>query len=678
MWRVGIDVGGTFTDLFAWEEDTGQSVTAKVLTTKHDRALGVLQAIAQARLPMERITALVHGSTTATNALIERSYPSAAMVTTEGFRDTIEIGRQRRERLYDPYQVKPRPLIPRRYRLTVHERVSAQGEVITALDENEAKRVADRIAEMGLGSVAVAFINAYVNPLHEQRMGEILRARLPHAYIALSSETRPKFRELGRFVTTAVRAVLLPVMSAYFDRLETELRERGFRGALSIIKSNGGTMSVELARQRPEELIESGPAGGVAYASYLSSHSGFTRAIHTDMGGTSFDASIVEDGKGLITHEYELEWEMPIITPMLDIRSVGAGGGSIAWIDQGGSLRVGPQSAGSEPGPACYRRGGVEATVTDANLVLGRLEPTLGGKFTLDQEAAEIAVAKVARQVNLDPLRTAEGIIQITCENMAQAIKMVLIDRGRDPRDFVLVSFGGAGPMHACFIARALNIPQVVVPAYAGVASAFGATAMDIRHDLEAFFYAPVEGVDLERLNQLYDQLERQGRQLVAQEAVSQAHISVSRGAQMRYIGQSYEVETPAPNDGPLTAVALSQIVQSFHQEHEREYGVASTQFTPAFVSLGVTVVGHNSRPPIMQGKAVADKNPLKGERRVYFSGHWLPTAVYDGQQLFQGFSFAGPAIVEYEHACAVLPPGTSATVDGLENLVVSCQEEKR
>jgi N-methylhydantoinase A len=592
-------------------------------------------------------------------------------VTTEGFRDTIEIGRQRRERLYDPYQTKPRPLIPRRYRLTVPERVSAQGEVLVPLDEDAAHRVADRIAAMELGSVAVAFINAYVNPAHEQRMGEILRARLPHGYVALSSDTRPKFRELGRFVTTAIRAVLLPVMSAYFDRLATRLRERGFRGSLFIIKSNGGMMGVELAKQRPEELIESGPAGGVAYASYLSARSGFNRAIHTDMGGTSFDASIVEDGHGLITHEYELEWEVPVITPMLDIRSVGAGGGSIAWVDQGGSLRVGPQSAGADPGPACYSRGGTEATVTDANLLLGRLEPTLGGKFTLDRQAAEEAVAKVARQVNLDTLRAAEGIIFITCENMAQAIKMVLIDRGRDPRDFVLVSFGGAGPMHACFIARALNIPQVVVPAYAGVASAFGATAMDLRHDLETFLYSPVEGVDLVRLNQLYDRLEEQGRALLAQEALTHDRVSVSRGAQMRYIGQSYEVETPVPAER-LTAATLPQIVQNFHREHEREYGVASAQFAPAFVSLGVTVIGHNEKPPIVQASAATGLDPRKGERRVYFAGHWLATPVYDGQRLTQGFSLRGPAMVEYAHSCAVLPPDMRAVVDALDNLVIS------
>jgi len=671
MWRVGIDVGGTFTDLFAWEEETKQSVAAKVLTTKHDRALGVLQVIEQAQLPVEQIATLIHGSTTATNALIERSYPPAAMVTTEGFRDTIEIGRQRRQHLYDPYQTKPKPIIPRRHRLTVPERISAQGEVLVPLAEDAARKVAERIAELELGSVAVAFTNAYVNPSHEQRMGEILTQRLPQVYIALSSDTRPKFRELGRFVTTAIRAVLLPVMSAYFERLEARLRERGFRGSVFIIKSNGGMMGVELAKQRPEELIESGPAGGVAYASYLSARSGFARVIHTDMGGTSFDASIVEDGQGLITHEYELEWEVPLITPMLDIRSVGAGGGSIAWVDQGSSLRVGPQSAGAEPGPACYGRGGRAATVSDANLLLGRLEPTLGGKFTLDRQAAEEAVSQVASQVGLDMLRAAEGMIHITCENMAQAIKMVLIDRGRDPRDFVLISFGGAGPMHACFIARSLNIPQVVVPAYAGVASAFGATAMDIRHDLETFFYSPVAGVDLARLNLLYDRLEEQGRALLAREALAWERVSVSRSAQMRYIGQSYEVETPVPL-GQLSAVSLPQIVQSFHQAHEREYGMASEQFAPAFVSLGVTVVGHNPEPPTVETSTATGLDPRKGERRVYFAGQWLLTPVYNGQLLTQGFTLHGPAIVEYTHSCAVLPPDTTAVVDQLDNLVIS------
>jgi N-methylhydantoinase A len=664
MWRVGIDVGGTFTDLFAWDEASGRSVTSKVLTTKHDRALGVVQAIEKAAIAPGEIACLVHGSTTATNALIERSYPPVAFITTDGFRDTLEIGRQRRRHIYDPYQTKPRPIVPRRHRFTVPERISAAGEVLRPLDEEAARAVAARVAEGGFASVAIAMINAYANGAHERRMREILVEGRPGLRVAISSETRPQFRELGRFVTTAVRAALLPVMAEYLERLERLLRERGFSGSLFVLKSNGGM----------EELIESGPAGGVAYVSYLSARSGFPRAIHTDMGGTSFDTSIVEDGRGLVTHEYELEWEVPLVTPMLDIRSVGAGGGSIAWVDAGGSLRVGPQSAGSDPGPACYGQGGREPTVTDANLLLGRLDPTLGGKIALDRRAAEEAVGAIAERVGLELLPAAEGIIRISCENMAQAIKMVLVDRGRDPRDFVLVSFGGAGPMHACFIARAMNIPKVIVPAYAGVASAFGGTVMDVRHDLEAFFYSPVAETDLERLNALYAELEHGGRALLAREGVSEDRIVLTRSAQMRYVGQSYEVETGVPA-GRLDAAALSAVVASFHEEHRREYGVASEVFAPAFVSLGVTAVGRSERQPTAVREAAGGGGagePRKGERPVYFGGAWLRTALLDGEALVPGVTVRGPAIVEYAHACAVLPPDTEAVVDDLDNLIVS------
>jgi N-methylhydantoinase A len=405
MWRIGIDVGGTFTDLFAVNEATGETRTAKVLTTKRRLVEGVMAALARPGIPPAEIGEIVHGSTTATNALIERAFPPSAMITSEGFRDTIEIGRQRRSHLYDPYQVKEKPLIPRRLRFTLNERVSAQGEVIRPLDEKATRALAERILALGVETIAVCFINAYADARHERRVREIIAEVAPKIRVAISSETRPQFRELGRFVTTVVRAVLLPVMASYLQELEKSLAAWGFKGSLLIIKSNGGVMGPAAAMERPEELIESGPAGGVAYASALSrTLSEHSKIIHTDMGGTSFDVSIVEDGEGLITNSYELQWEMPIITPMLDIRSIGAGGGSLAWIDEGGSLRVGPRSAGSEPGPACYGRGGQEATVTDANLMLGRLEPTLGGKFTLDTDAAHRAVAKVGEKVGLDPI----------------------------------------------------------------------------------------------------------------------------------------------------------------------------------------------------------------------------------------------------------------------------------
>src|SRR3954454_21973535 len=599
MLRVGVDVGGTFTDLFAWDGDAPEDSRvreAKVLTTPADPSVGVMNALEAAGIDPSTIVTIVHGTTIATNALIERRYREPALITTTGFRDVLEIGRQRRRRLYDPYQVKVPPLIERSRRFTVAERMSADGTPVEPLDRDEARRVAERVAATGIQSVAGAFINAYRNGEHEEAMRDALLDVLPDAKVALSSQTRPKMRELGRFVTTAIRAALLPAVDDYIDRLQRKLEEAGCRAPLFIVKSNGGMMSGATARQRPEELIESGPAGGVAAGSYLSTLMGSSSLIITDVGGTSFEASLMEDGQGLVTDEYEIEWERPVITPMLDIRSIGAGGGSIAWIDDGGSLRVGPKSAGADPGPACYGRGGTQPTVTDANLVLGRIDPSLGGKLTLDVAAATEAVRTVAEPLGLSVLDCAEGITQIVSENMAVAIRMVSTDRGRDPRDHTLVAFGGAGGLHAYEIARAVGIESVLVPPYAGVACAFGATTMDVRHDLERTFYAPIDGVDLAALNEAFAALEDDVRTLLGADDVAGADIVLERSAQMRYVGQSYEVTTPVP-DGELDAAAVEALAGTFNGVHEREYGVASSDFAVAFVTLRVTGIGRTAKP---------------------------------------------------------------------------------
>lgn len=688
MWRVGVDVGGTFTDLFGWEETSGERVTAKVLTTPWDRSVGVIEAVKRAArdsveaveqsgIPFARISCLVHGTTTATNALIERSYPNPAMVTTDGFRDTIEIGRQHRKELYDPYQKKPKPLIPRRYRYTVPQRTNVKGEEERPLDTAAAHAVAEKIRAEGITSVAVCFINSYVNAAHERQMRDILLARIPDAHVMLSGETRPLFREHGRFVTTAVSAALKPVMAAYFEHLLARLTAQGFRGSLLILKSSGGVMGVDLAKEHPEELLESGPAGGVAYAGYLAETTRERSILCADMGGTSFDVSIVEDGKGLVTREYELEFEMPIILPMLDIHSVGAGGGSIGWVDTGGSLRVGPRSAGSQPGPACYGTGGSEPTVTDANLLLGRLEPTLGGKINLDRAAAERAMDTVAGRLGLSAVETADAMVRISCEIMAQAVKKVIINRGRDPRDFVLTSFGGAGPMHACFVARAMDIPKVVVPAAAGVASAFGATVMDLRQDVERFLYAPVAEVDLERLNATYAELEQTALDRLARDNVDAGNAALHRTAQMRYVGQTYEIETPIP-EGPLSRDSLAEIAAAFHAAHKQEHGVSSDIFEPAFVSLSVAATAPTAAVPAYTRPAGKNVVAMKNTRPVYFAGEWLDCPVYNGQILAPGHRTEGPAILEYLDSVAVLPPGARATVDSHGNLIIDVGPERR
>lgn len=670
MWRVGIDVGGTFTDFFAWNEDDGSYKTAKVLTTKDDRSRGVLQSIETAGIAFEDISFLMHGTTTATNSLIERDYPDAAFITTEGFRDTIEIGRQHRKDLYDPYQTKPDPLIRRRHRFSINERMSAQGQVRRPLNADAADEIAEAIKAGGYQSVGIGFINSYANDAHEREMRDIILKKCPDVHVVISADTRPVFREHGRFTTTAIRACLMPIMTTYFDRLSDVLAERGFKGKLLILKSNGGVMGAQNAKLRPEELIESGPAGGVAYASYLSKHAGFENIIHTDVGGTSFDVSIVEKGEGLITRDHELEWEVPVAVPMLDIHSVGAGGGSIGWVDEGGSLRMGPQSAGSTPGPACYGRGGEQPTITDANLVLGRLNPSLSDKFELDKAAAEAAIDRLAEKIGLSRLETAEGMIKISCETMAQAVKGVVVARARDPRDFVLASFGGAGPMHACFVAQAMNIPKVVIPGAAGVASAFGATAMDMRHDIETFHYAGLNDVKVDDLNRLYEQIESEARARLAADGIAEDAMELRRTAQMRYVGQTYEVETDIPS-GKIADSQIPSIAKAFHAAHEKEYGVSNDAFDIAFVSLSVTAVGKMKEPPVhdFSGETSGESH---AKRPVYFDGEWFDADLYDGKNVGPGAKMEGPAVVEYLDSIAVIPPKCSAEVDSSSNLVVT------
>lgn len=670
MLRVGIDVGGTFTDLYAWGPGE-EARAAKALTTPDDLTDGVFAALAEARIELKEVELLVHGSTTAINSLIERSFPEPAFLTTKGFRDVVEIGRIHREHLYEPYQRKPQPLSRRRHRWTVPERITADGSVRAPLDEEAVRAAAREMAAAGIRNVAIGFINSYANPAHERRAAEVIAEEIPGAMIALSSDI-PKFRELGRFTTAIVRAALLPVMGDYFERLEQRLRTEGFEGSLCVIKSNGGIVRADVARERPDDLLESGPAGGVAAAGQLCRTLGRPRLVTTDMGGTSFDVCLVEDGQGLIRDDYEIEWDMPVITPMLDIRSIGAGGGSIAWIDDGGSLRVGPRSAGSVPGPACYGLGGTEPTVTDANLVLGRLSTSLGGRLELDRAKAEEAIARVAEPLGLDPLVCAEGILEICTENMASAIKMVSVDRGRDPRDFAVVTFGGAGAMHAAGIARSLDIGEVIVPPFAGVASAYGASVMDVRLDSEQTFYAECDGLDPAALEERFAELEADVRQRLLDHGIAEGDIGLSRFAGMRYVGQSYEVETPV-EPGAIDGPALERLVAAFHDAHDREHGVRADGSPVAVVNLRVSGEGRLSKPDTAARVAGGEGTGGSLEsRQVYFNGVWHDAEIHDGAALRAGDELAGPAIVQYGETTLVLPPGTHGRIDEEGNAILT------
>lgn len=673
MVRVGIDIGGTFTDLYAWYEHENRSQKvhmAKVLSTPDDLVIGIMNALSKAEISPSDIDTIIHGTTVGTNALIERSFPESALISTSGFRDIIEIGRQSRSHLYDPYAIKPSPLISRSRRFTVNEKLGVDGETVRPLDREEAMQVVNKIADLGIKNIAITFINSYVDGRHEQEMRDLVLEVIPDAKIALSSETRPKMRELGRFVTTSVRASLYPVIGDYLTRLEKALEEAGCMAPLFIVKSNGGMMRSDAAKEHPEELIASGPAGGIAAASYMHDLLNLENMIVTDVGGTSFEASLVENGQGLVTDDYELEWEMPITTPMLDIRSIGAGGGSIAWVDDGNSLRVGPKSSGADPGPACYGKGGIQPTVTDANLVLGRLNPTLSGKFQLDIEASIRAIKTVADPLGLSVIDCAEGIIEILCENMADAIRMVSTDRGRDPRDQVYVSFGGAGGLHAFKVAKSAGINRIVIPPFVGVDCATGATTMDVRHDVEGTFYKETEELDPNELNNAFIKLEDNCRQLIENDGIKTDKISFERFALMRYVGQSYEVATPVSNE-KITKDTLVEIERAFNKEHKLEYGVANESFPSAFVTLRVTGFGAISKPEkgdleASLGPKANNKSssPTIKQRDIFFNGEKYSVAIYDIEDLTVDQKIHGPTIIQHPNSEIVIPPKAIALIN--------------
>jgi N-methylhydantoinase A len=679
--RVGIDIGGTFTDLCAREG--GSTLTAKAPSTPDDFTRGVLDVLEEGGVDLAGVDTLVHGSTVGINALLQRSFPEPALVTTEGFRDVLEIGRYHRPRLYDPYGRKPAPLVARRNRLTVPERIGSDGTEVRPLDEAAARRVAGQIDAAGIRQVAVAFVNAYANGAHERRMAELLRETVPGVHVALSSEVMPKVRALPRITMTVLNAALHPVVGAYLSRLSGALRERGFDGTLWIVRSNGGVMSAELAADRPEASILSGPAAGVMGVAQIAAEAGIGRLVALDMGGTSCDVATIEGGEAQITTEAELDWDMPMAAPMVDVRSIGAGGGSIASIDSGGTLRVGPRSAGAVPGPACYGRGGAEPTVTDANLVLGLLsaEARLGGRVALDVAAARSALAAPARALGLSEAECAAGVRRIVNENMSNAVRGVLTARGRDPRDFVLVAYGGAAGLHACEIARLLGIPRVLLPGRAGVLSAFGCTVMDVRHDSEQTFYAPLHELEPARLRAALDSLERSGAAELTRQGIEDHAIATRRVAAMRYVGQSYELEVPLPGDG-LNRAALEQLRADFDSRHRDVHGVASED-PVAIVNIRCSLTGTlpaGAAPAPERGASGREAGTRDAGAREVFDeaqGATVEARVLRGLPS-TGEALGGPCLIELPESTVWLPPGTEASVMSGETLTVTGPTEVR
>jgi N-methylhydantoinase A len=674
--NLGVDVGGTFTDLYAYDPEKNVSIVQKVPSTPNDFKEGVFNAIEKANIDFEQVEFFIHGSTICTNAIIQRACPITPFIATEGFQDLMAIGRYHRISLYHPYQQRPSPLIRRRYTFGVPERITCFGEVLKPLDKQRAQQISRMIKKLGVKSVCVGFQNSYANPKHEEEMKEILKKDNPDLFVSISS-TIPKIRELKRYTTAAVRAMLWPIMGKYVGELIEGLTKRGFHGKVLFVVNNGGMIDSGFAVERPELTLLSGPAAGIGGALFIANEIGRQNILTMDMGGTSCDVSICEEGTGSVTMttEREIDFDMPISVPTVDVRTIGSGGGSIAWIDRGGSIRVGPQSAGAIPGPACYGRGGEEPTVTDANLLLGRLgvDSMVKGGIRLDAERAKRAVDKIAKVLKLDIMEAAQGIIRIVNENMAATIRQVSLQRGRDPRNFHLLAAGAAGPMHAAFIAELMGIPEVIIPEKAGVLSAFGCTVVDVKHDFEKTFYSPIAEANIEALNNIYSDLDHQGRKILEEEKIFDKDIVVIRKAMMRYIGQTYEVETPVPL-GKITRKQLDQIVNDFHKEHMKENGFSREDAPVAIVDIRSTAIGKLGKPALLR-YAAGEKSvdyALKEKRRVFFEGlEFSETPIYEGEKLSPGNIIRGPAVLEWRDFTAVIPPKRRATMDQWKNIII-------
>jgi N-methylhydantoinase A len=662
---VAVDVGGTFTDVCALDQASGDLNVAKVASTANPID-GVMAGVEQAGVDLSRTALFCHGTTVATNALITRKLPKAAMVCTRGFRDVVEIGRGTRDDLWDAYKDNAEPYIRRRDRLEVSERVDHTGKEITALDEDEAREVARILARREVEAVAVCFVNAYASGDHEERMAEILREALPDATISTSSGVLPEIFEHERFSTTVANAVLSPLVSGYVSELDQRLKDDGYEGDLLILHSGGGVVTPEAVQKLAVRLAASGIAAGAVAARYTAALCGHDNVIGVDMGGTSTDISLVYDGALRTTNEWFVEYGHPICFPSIEVLTIGAGGGSLAKIDAAGSLRNGPQSAGSRPGPAAYGEGGEEPTNTDANLVLGRLgERLVGGGMSLDREAAEAAIrTRIAEPLNLELHEAANAIIAVANANMADAVRIISLQRGYDPREFALVVFGGAGPLHGAALAKELGVPTVLVPLRPGTWSALGCLMVDIRHDLSEMFLRPAAEADAAELDEAFGRLEEKGREMLASEGVPEDGVKLERSIAMRYLGQWRSLEVGVDAE----AVDLDAAIERFHTEHEREFSYRRDDAPVELYRLQLVATGATEEVRLPSQEVDADAEmPEPSERRpVWFDGESEShdTPVYERQDLPAGVRFEGPAVIDQLDTTTIVPPGVRAEVD--------------
>ena len=673
--RIGIDTGGTFTDLIAFDDTTNRIITAKRPSTASNPQRAVFDALERSGISHSEIDFLVLGTTIATNALHERTGARVLYVTTAGFEDVLFIQRLHRKHHYDLRWIKPAPFCERRDCLGIVERIDKDGNIVTPLADEALARlgqiITERLAEQSGRSVAIAvnLLFSYANPVHEQRVAEFLTRQFPDVPVSVSHEVAPIWREYERGLTTVVDAYVKPLVDRFVGQVDSELRRRGVTSPWAVMKSNGGNMLAATAESQPVQVLLSGLAGGMIAGKYFGERAGSRNVISLDMGGTSTDVGVVADGEFGYTTEYQVEWGLPVAAPFVDLTTIGAGGGSIAWIDNGGFLKVGPQSAGADPGPACYDRGGREATVTDANLVLGRLDPNyfLGGELPLDPEKAHEAVGTVARRLGLGLEETALSIVALADENMANAIRLVTVERGLDPREFDLVAFGGAGPLHAADLASAIGIRRIIVPPHPGLGSALGAVLADLRVDRIWTCGYRSTRLDLGRFEERFNALTASSIADLRAEGFAGEPV-ILRSISTRYLGQNYEQDIPVPA-GPITAERLRDVMRRFDEQHEQFYGYHIAGETMEFIHFKVSAIG--ATPKIeLPALPVARGDPRPREiRKVCFAAPGRQDCpVFRRSDLGGGTRLRGPAFIEEENSSTLVHPGQhlEVTPEGL------------
>ena len=669
--RVGVEIGGTFTDLVALDEN-GAIATCKVLSVPSSPASGALAALDEWGEPLDDVEVLIHGSTIATNTVLERTGATTALLVTGGFRDVLEIQRHERTRVYDLYYQKAVPIVPRYLVLEVDERVAADGSIVRPL-ENTGRILDDLgrlIEEERVESLTVVLLNSYRNSMHEEALGKAVRARFPELPVTLSVEVLPQFREYERASTTVMSGYLKPVIQRYMDTLRKGLVRRAFTGDLHIMQSNGGIFPVAAAQQQAVNVILSGPAAGVVGATHVAGAAGYRNLITLDMGGTSTDVCLVHDGEPRVTVDSRIDG-LPIVVPMVEIITVGAGGGSVAYRDPGGLLKVGPGSAGADPGPSCYGRGGDRPTVTDANVLCGLIRPAqfFGGNLRLRSDLATSALARLAGALGMETVALAEGIIQVANSNMMDAIRLASLERGHDPRDYVLVAFGGAGGLHACSLSEDLEVGTVLVPRNPGLLSAYGLLVSDFRREFVRTELTRIADLKADRVLEVFAELETVGRQEFERYRVSRHGIVPAPSVDLRYVGQELDLNIPV-DPARVAEENLAPAVKNFHLAYNRRCGHCFPGAEVEVVNYRLTVTVPNEVPPTRFDAVTESPEVEAGE--VYIGARWVDCAYCDRQQLPVGYSASGPMVVEEATATTFVPPGWRVSVDGWGNLVLT------